>query len=56
VVLWYVVLGAVDAAYEAANQVLDDFARSGTVGTAWGFLWLPEMRAFRRGPRYSKLA
>ncbi len=45
-------LDALDLAFQFANQSLDYFARSGTVASAWGVLWLPEMRPFRRDPRF----
>lgn len=53
--LWYSGLGALDAAFEIANQSLDDFARHGTIGTAWAFLWMPEMLPFRQDPRFQAL-
>jgi hypothetical protein len=56
VLLWCALLGALDLAYEAANSFLDEFARSGTVGSAWDPLWLPEMRAFRQDARFQALA
>jgi hypothetical protein len=51
-------LGAPDQAYALTNGMLDDFARSGTLrsGIAWGFIWLPVMRDFRKDPRFQKLA
>jgi adenylate cyclase len=45
-------LDALDRAFELANRSLDQFSRGGTVGSAWGVLWLPEMRPFRRDPRF----
>ncbi len=53
--VWCALLGALDLAYEAANSFLDEFARSGTVGSAWDPLWLPEMRAFRQDARFQAL-
>jgi adenylate cyclase len=50
--MWYTLLGALDFAYESANRALDSFAQSGTVGIAWGILWIPEMREFRRDLRF----
>jgi TolB-like protein len=44
-------LGALDSAYQQANQSIDVYARSGTVGF-WNVLWVPEMRAFRKDPRF----
>jgi hypothetical protein len=49
-------LDALDRAFDLASQSLDEFARSGTVGSAWGVLWLPEMRPFRRDPRFQAFA
>jgi TolB-like protein/Tfp pilus assembly protein PilF len=45
-------LDALDQAFELANRSLDQFALGGTVGSAWGVLWLPEMSPFRRDPRF----
>jgi hypothetical protein len=56
VLYWYGMLGALDAAFDFANATLDHFARIGTVPTGWATLWLPEMAAFRRDPRFEKLA
>ena len=51
-ILWYTKLGALDFAYEAAGRALRHYALSGMVGTAWGILWIDEMRAFRRDVRF----
>ncbi|MEJ0006013.1 MAG: hypothetical protein WDM77_06390 [Steroidobacteraceae bacterium] len=45
-------LGALDRAFTLANQSLDLYAHEGTVGSAWGVLWLPEMRPFRQDARF----
>jgi TolB-like protein len=51
----FAMLGALDPAYELANPYLDEFARSGSGGgAAWSFLWLPEMRPFRKDPRFQE--
>jgi DNA-binding winged helix-turn-helix (wHTH) protein len=50
--LWRAMLGNFDAAYAFLDRCLEHYARSGTVGSAWGFLWLPEMKAFRRDARF----
>ncbi|HJS21643.1 MAG TPA: winged helix-turn-helix domain-containing protein [Steroidobacteraceae bacterium] len=50
---WYAVLGALDAAYDLADERLQ---RLGIVGLTLGALWLPEMREFRQDPRFSTLA
>lgn len=52
IVAWCM-LDALDPAYDLATLYLDDFKRSGTGGGAdWGFLWSPELRPFRRDPRF----
>jgi serine/threonine-protein kinase len=48
----FVGLDALDSAFQFANQSLDYFARTGTFGSDWGGLWVPEMRPFRRDPRF----
>jgi TolB-like protein len=55
VLFWYVELDDLDSAFRLANQSLDEFARQGTVGTAWGVFWVPEMRPFRRDARFQQL-
>jgi hypothetical protein len=54
--LWYVLLGALDVAFDFAGRSMDRYAREGTVGSAWGSLWLPEMKAFRADPRFAQFA
>ena len=54
--LWYSRLGALDHAYALAFDSLDQYAREGTVGGAWGVLWLPEMAAFRDDERFQLFA
>ncbi len=54
--VWYATLGALDQAYAILSLSLDDFARSGTIGTAWGFLWFAELAAFREDSRFLALA
>jgi DNA-binding winged helix-turn-helix (wHTH) protein len=54
--LWYSRLGALDQAYELAFDSLDRYAREGTVGGAWGVLWLAEMAAFREDERFQLFA
>jgi TolB-like protein/Tfp pilus assembly protein PilF len=55
-IFYFVMLDALDPAYELANQYVDEFERSGTGGgAALAFLWLPEMRPFRRDPRFQRL-
>lgn len=50
--VWRTMLGNLDAAYELLARTMDYYARSNTVGSAWGALWLPEMKPFRRDPRF----
>lgn len=54
--LWYSRIGALDPAFDIAFDSLDRYAREGTVGGAWGVLWLPEMAAFRDDERFQLLA
>ena len=44
------------ASAEVVNQWLDDFAAMGTIGTAWGLLWEPELAGFREDARFATLA
>jgi DNA-binding winged helix-turn-helix (wHTH) protein len=53
---WYALLGADDMAYDIIGRALDRDAVRGSVGSAWGFLWIPEMARFRRHGRFSELA
>jgi hypothetical protein len=50
--LWLTMLGDLEAAYAFLGRCLEHYAQGGTVGSAWGFLWLPEMQAFRRDARF----
>jgi hypothetical protein len=50
--IWYTMLGALDEAFNVANASLDDYARNGTIGTAWTFIWMREMLPFRQDPRF----
>ncbi|MET0280702.1 MAG: winged helix-turn-helix domain-containing protein [Steroidobacteraceae bacterium] len=54
--LWYARVDALDAAFALANASLDHFGQQGTVGGAWGLLWLPEMQAFRDDARFQLFA
>ena len=54
--LWYSRIGALDHAFDLAFNSLDHYAREGTVGGAWGVLWLPEMTAFREDERFQLFA
>ena len=52
----FTMLGSLDQAYDLANRSLDASLGSGTFGSHWGALWIPEMRPFRRDPRFQRLA
>jgi TolB-like protein len=52
--LWHTQLGAVDAAYDLFFRSLRHYEQAGTVGSAWGVLWLPEMRPFRLDARFQE--
>jgi TolB-like protein len=53
--VWYTLLGALDQAFEVFTESLDCFARSGTIGTAWAFLWMRELLPFRQDLRFQSL-
>lgn len=55
-ICWYVLCGALDEAYDLAWRSLDHYAKEGSIGGAWGMLWLPEMRPFRDDPRFQPFA
>jgi len=55
-IFWYVLCGALDEAYDLAWRSLDHYAKEGSIGGAWGMLWLPEMRPFRDDPRFQPFA
>lgn len=55
VVVWYAMLGAVDQVFEILNRSLDQFSHSGTVGVAWGFLWIEELAGCRADPRFHEV-
>jgi TolB-like protein len=50
--LWYTMLGDLDAAYDMLQRALDYYIGNGFVGSVWGWLWLPELRPFRRDARF----
>jgi DNA-binding winged helix-turn-helix (wHTH) protein len=54
-IVWCGLLGETDRAHDLACALLDDCALEETVGSAWESLWMPEMRAFRRHPRFHEL-
>jgi adenylate cyclase len=53
--LWYVMVGALDSAYDWANACLDHIEREGTAGH-WASVWRREMESFRRDPRFHAFA
>jgi DNA-binding winged helix-turn-helix (wHTH) protein/Tfp pilus assembly protein PilF len=53
---WHTCEGQLDQAYAVAFESLDQYAREGTVGGAWGMLWLREMRPFRDDERFQLFA
>jgi hypothetical protein len=54
----YAILGTLDVAYDLANQCLDQSVPGKTLITfPWTYyLWAPELRPFRRDPRFQALA
>jgi tetratricopeptide (TPR) repeat protein len=50
--LWHTLQGDLDAAYAVGVESLDTYAREGSIGGAWGFLWFAEMRPFREDDRF----
>jgi len=50
--LWYTMLGDLDAAYDVLHRSLDHHGNQGFVGSVWGWLWLPELRPLRADPRF----
>jgi TolB-like protein len=55
-VQWYVQLGAIDEAYALANRCQDLDGKAVGVLFQYGGMWGPEMRPFRRDPRFQSLA
>jgi hypothetical protein len=55
-IVWYAMLGELDAAHALMDRSLTDFAQRGFVGSAWGALWMQELRPFRRDPRFQLVA
>jgi hypothetical protein len=52
--IWLVMLGAVDEAFDLLQAVLRQ-SDTGAIGGPWGWLWLAEMRPLRRAPRFQRL-
>jgi len=53
--LWFTMLGAIEAAHDVAQRALDRLVARGTIGNGWGMLWAREMHAFRQSPRFQDL-
>jgi TolB-like protein len=51
----FTMLDAFDPAYRLADQLLDESARSGRIGVGLSHLWGPELRPFRKDPRFQAL-
>jgi TolB-like protein/Flp pilus assembly protein TadD len=54
IIVWYAWLGDLDAAFNFANRAVDEYARSVNVVLSWATLWIPEMRLFRKDPRFQQ--
>lgn len=54
-IVWFTVLGAIDAAHDVAQRTVERLAAHGTIGNGWGVLWTREMSAFRDSPRFQSL-
>jgi DNA-binding winged helix-turn-helix (wHTH) protein len=50
--LWFTLLEARDEAFDSFDRLLNYFARTDSIGTAWDVLWLPQMEGFRRDRRF----
>ncbi len=54
VIGWYTLLGDLDRAYAMADRIITDWKASGRLALASLMpLWNPELRAFRRDPRFN---
>jgi len=54
---WFALLGAMDDAHAVARRMVTRLERTGRlVGLNLPPLWLPELAAFRRDPRFQELA
>lgn len=53
--VWFTMLGAVEAAHEVAQRALDRLTAAGIIGGGWGILWLNEMRPFRDSSHFQLL-
>jgi hypothetical protein len=52
IIVWHALLGDLDGAFDFANRSLNENPRSGTFSLNLPVLWLPEMRSFRKDPRF----
>jgi TolB-like protein len=53
---WYAMLGALDDAFNTAQRMVQSFRQTGILNAIKvAPLWLPELRAFRRDPRFGDL-
>lgn len=55
-IAWYTMLGDLDAAHGLMDRSLTHFAQRGFVGSAWGVLWMPELKPFRQDQRFQEVA
>lgn len=53
---WYGALGATERMHDFAGQLLDRLETLRMPGHGWMGLWKPELREFRRHPRFSHFA
>lgn len=54
-IVWFTMLGAIEAAHDVAQRTLDRLESYGTIGNGWGMLWTREMQPFRDAPRFQQL-
>lgn len=54
--VWLTMLGALDDAFALLWKSLEDPAAQGTIRGPWTWLWLPEMKPFRRDARFPAVA
>lgn len=54
-IVWFTMLGAIEAAHDLAQRTVDRLIARGTIGNGWGILWTRDMHAFRESPRFQVL-
>jgi TolB-like protein len=54
--MFYTKLGSLDRAFAIGDRWLAHQRSQGLVGPAWATVWKPEMRAFRKDPRFQAFA